>query len=433
MRMRITTFLLMALFIVSAVNADESVTIRVSPERIYPSSVHRVVLAESSKQGESPVWEASAGKLLLNGDTEVYWQAPAAVDKVTFFAITSKGRIQREFSMRQALTDNMVLVPAGKFVMGDSWTDTNDPYFVPTFQNMTDKPAHRVHLDAYWIDRNRVTNRQYAAYLEEARSQGLVRVTEEAAVGWHEGVEIPFYYFQVPRARFVDRLPEILGVITWDGDRFQVREGHEDHPVVDVTWAGSNAYARFYGKRLPTEAEWEKAARGTDARRYPWGNAAPTPYHAHVKVAQGNEFTPVGAFSPTGDSPYGVADLFGGFEWVHDWFDEFYYHNNYASRPIANPTGPEWGRDRPVRGVSVYQTTAGDEYLNPLSFRYQWIFEFGHGHLFAHSDTGFRAALSAPHADHDASKEAKGRPGEELPEMEPVKIPRPRLPEKYEY
>ena len=64
MRMRITTFLLMALFIVSAVNADESVTIRVSPERIYPSSVHRVVLAESSKQGESPVWEASAGKLL---------------------------------------------------------------------------------------------------------------------------------------------------------------------------------------------------------------------------------------------------------------------------------------------------------------------------------------------------------------------------------
>ena len=415
--------------------------IRVLPAKVYPAQVYRLrIEGRAAPDSSGWKWQASAGELLGDASSRVLWESPEASGKVRI-GVTAPGEQGKatdhgtfvDVEVHSPSRDGMALVPAGTFVMGDSWTDTENPYFIPTFQNMTDKPAHRVYLDSYWIDRHRVTNRQYVSYLEDARTQGLVRVTESAVIGWHDNVpgdaEIPFYYFEVPESREAQGLPEILRRITWDGKRFGIREGHEDHAVMDVTWAGARAYALFYGRRLPSEAEWEKASRGTDARRFPWGNEAPTAYHAHVNAEKGRELVPVGSFSPTGDSAYGVADLFGGFEWVNDWFGEFYYHNNYSLLPIENPRGPEWGRDRPVRGISVYQTRAGDEYQNPLSFRYQWIFEFDHGHLFAHSDTGFRTALSAPERGAEELK----ADGLKLPEKESRTIPRPRLPERYDY
>ena len=208
------------------------------------------------------------------------------------------------------------------------------------------------------------------------------------------------------------------------------------HAVMDVTWAGARAYARYHGKRLLTEAEWERAARGSDQRIFPWGNELPTPYHADINFYFANEGRPVGHFSPLGDSPFGVADLLGSFEWVEDWYGIEYYRDKYADLPVHNPRGPEWGIDHPARGLSRMTTFNGnDEYLAPLAFRYQWVFEFGYGHLFAHNETGFRCALSGSAPREDPAPEAKPSesPSTPLPLKSEGLFPLPREGGSYGY
>jgi formylglycine-generating enzyme required for sulfatase activity len=209
-----------------------------------------------------------------------------------------------------------------------------------------------------------------------------------------------------PRIR---ALPRLLGAIRWQEGQFLVGEGLEDHAVMDVTWAGARAYALFFGKRLPTEAEWEKAARGSsDFRRFPWGNTLPSRYHANAASFYDNQTVPVGNFSPIGNSPYGVAELLGRFEWTGDWFGRFYYADNFSQVPVEDPKGPEWGIDHPIRGVGTFAALGDEEYLQPLAFRYQWAFEFGYGHLFADDETGFRTALSWPPRGSDRSGHNRG-------------------------
>ncbi|MBI4402050.1 MAG: formylglycine-generating enzyme family protein [Nitrospirae bacterium] len=192
----------------------------------------------------------------------------------------------------------MVLVTAGEFMMGsdDGRNDT--------------KPIHRVYLDDYYMDKYEVTTSRYAAFMQ--------------ATGRDH--------------------PE-----NWN-DVSQVSDGKR--PVIGVDWHDANAYCLYYGKRLPTEAEWEKAARGTDGRKYPWGDEEPTSRHANFnKCCDWKGYATLTAVTKhdAGKSPYGAYDMAGNVaEWVADWYDM----NYYQSSPDRNPTGPSSGSYRVIRGGS---------------------------------------------------------------------------------
>jgi formylglycine-generating enzyme required for sulfatase activity len=198
----------------------------------------------------------------------------------------------------------MVLIPAGEFMMGSREDDKS--------AGSDERPAHRVYLDAYYIDQYEVTTARYATFFQETERR-------ESAY-WSE----------------------------------QVVKQHGNKPVVGVNWDNAGAYCERIGKRLPTEAEWEKAARGTDQRAYPWGNQAPTDQRANFNRIWDKDpyerLTDVGSFEG-GKSPYGAYDMAGNvWEWVADWYDEDYY----SKSPERNPTGPSSGQFRVIRGGSWF-------------------------------------------------------------------------------
>jgi iron(II)-dependent oxidoreductase len=191
---------------------------------------------------------------------------------------------------------DMVLIPAGDFVMGSD-------------RGGDESPAREVYLDAYYIDRYPVTNAEYAKFVQET---GHPPPEHWARQG---GTYLP---------------------------------GRDNHPVAYVCWFDARDYATWARKRLPAEAEWEKAARGTDGRVYPWGARFNSQY-CNTDESEYWDTTPVDAFSPDGDSPYGVADMAGNvWEWVADWYDRDYYGN----APDRNPHGPEMGKTKVLRGGS---------------------------------------------------------------------------------
>jgi len=210
--------------------------------------------------------------------------------------------------------EGMILIPAGEFLMG---AKEDDPVADPS-----EKPQHTVYLDAYYIDRYEVTNAQYVAFLND------LGANRWACQGYD--------CIDTEDGKHAERVGHILYV---DG-RYQVEAGYERHPVVEVTWYGADEYCRHYGLRLPTEAEWEKAARGSDGRLYPWGNEWDP-----GKVALRN-LAPVGSH-PEGASPYGVLDMSGSvWEWVADWYDLEYYSRS----PSRNPREPDSGLGKVQRG-----------------------------------------------------------------------------------
>jgi len=193
----------------------------------------------------------------------------------------------------EAPPEGMVYVPAGKFLMGDGKGKKDE------------RPVHEVYLSGYFIDRTEVTNRAYLAFCEAT------------------GRKPPAYA----------------------GDR---RVNQAVQPVVGVSWYDAEAYCKWLGKRLPTEAEWEKAARGEELRRYPWGEEF-APGLANAILGDGFRFSaPVGSF-PGGASPYGVLDMAGNvYEWCADWYGPKYY----AKSPKENPRGPRKGKFKVLRGGS---------------------------------------------------------------------------------
>lgn len=198
----------------------------------------------------------------------------------------------------------MVIVPAGPFTMGSQEGPEDE------------QPMHEVKLAQFSIDRFPVTNAQYAEFLNG--------VSAQARKPPH------LLDYADPDVRVYRR-----------GDKWAADEGFENHPVVEVPWAGALAYCTWRGKRLPTEAEWEKAARGTDARRYPWGSELPEQRRARYGAGY-NETGPVDAY-PAGASPYGVRDLSGNaWEWVS---------SQYRAYPYRADDGREDLKPGPVRGT----------------------------------------------------------------------------------
>jgi formylglycine-generating enzyme required for sulfatase activity len=217
----------------------------------------------------------------------------------------------------------MRLVPAGEFNMG---SDADDALAeCQKFRSYckrdwftNEEPAHTVYLDAFYMDKYEVTNAQYAACVAAGRCTPP-----------HEDSSS-------------------------DRSRYYGEAAFENYPVIKVDWDQAKTYCEWRGARLPTEAEWEKAARGTDGRVYPWGNYAPTCLLANFDPSGGTECvgdtSAVGSY-PEGISPYGIYDLAGNvWEWVADWYDA----NYYTSSPSRNPAGPAMGTRRVLRGGSWY-------------------------------------------------------------------------------
>jgi formylglycine-generating enzyme required for sulfatase activity len=200
---------------------------------------------------------------------------------------------------KPTLLDNsvMIAIPAGVFIMGSNTGDTEE------------KPVHKVYLDAYEIGRYEVTVAQYRAFCTATGRQ----MPKAPSWGWRD-----------------------------------------DHPIVNVTWSDAEAFCEWAGGRLPTEAEWEKAARGTHARVYPWGDVWDRSMCANGELDL-KSTAPVGS-SPRGASPYGCLDMAGNvWEWCADWYGPDYYKTS----PARNPTGPDSGEYRIMRGGCFYSYEGG--------------------------------------------------------------------------
>jgi formylglycine-generating enzyme required for sulfatase activity len=242
----------------------------------------------------------------------------------------------------------MILIPEGEFEMGsgffESFVFTNGRLF--TFPDQ--RPKHKVYLEAYWIDQTEVTVGMFKKFVTETGHKTTAE-REGWAKPWTAG----------PKE---GEWPAVAGT-DWLHPRGPGSTAEGDHPVVQVSWEDAAAYCRWVGGRLPTEAEWEKAARGTDGRRFPWGDkfngrllnycdsGCPVERWRDEKYNDGYAYTaPVGSY-PDGLSPYGVLDMAGNvWEWVYDWYDKGYYKDS----PYRNPMGPTSGSVKAQRGGSWY-------------------------------------------------------------------------------
>ncbi len=189
-----------------------------------------------------------------------------------------------------------VYVPEGEFLMGKG-----------EVRKYADSPQHVVYLDAFWMDKYEVSNAMYLKCLQAGGCSAMVS----------------------------------------DNTTYQ-NWIYRDHPVTYVTWEQAGAYCQWAGRRLPTEAEWEKAARGTDGRQYPWGDETPNARLANFDETMIDEAVSIYRY-PLGTSPYGALNMSGNVrEWIADWYAEDYY----LVMPYANPIGAETGTERSLRSGS---------------------------------------------------------------------------------
>ncbi len=214
-----------------------------------------------------------------------------------------------------------VWVPGGSFMMGSAAGREDEA------------PVHQVTLDGFRIGKHEVTNDAYAAFLNDAQPADV--------------------------SQWLDIDSWDCGIVFFEGV-YQAKAQLGQHPVVMVTWHGAVAYCEHYGYRLPTEAEWEYAAAGPGARVYPWGNEWDGGKCCHWgnRGPLGETFA-VASF-PAGVSWCGALDMAGNvWEWCSDWYSATYY----TQSPAANPTGPDGGGDRVLRGGSWYNNYDTEDYF----------------------------------------------------------------------
>jgi len=270
----------------------------------------------------------------------------------------------------------MVIVPATEFTMGTSDAHPDlpakplvggdlRPPSVPlarayaAWALVDERPAHQVRLKSFAIDRYEVTNAQYRKFLADVAQLGDER---------YRHPDQPKSKDHTPRYwRDFNPLlkdPAYARLAQFSAETFTA----DNKPVVGVDWFDAYAYAKWAGKRLPTEAEWELAARGTDGRRWPWGDewdwglcnigGEKLASDVNSKGREKDGFVypaPVGSF-PSGRSPFGCDDMAGNAaEWVADWYSV----DTYATGSAGNPTGPATGTERTVRGGSSQNMPSG--------------------------------------------------------------------------
>ncbi len=205
-----------------------------------------------------------------------------------------------------------VYIPAGEFNMGVNGGA----------KDQVNQPMHKVYLDAYWIAQTTITNAMYKLCVEAGGCTNPIRKELN-----------PHYY----------------------------DPAYANHPAVYIVWLQAEDYCKWSGGRLPTEAEWEKAARGTGKREYPWGSGDPNPNR--VNVNHFHETTVRVGRYPKGASPYGVLDMGSNVrEWVADWYQEDYYKAG-----TDNPTGPKKGDAKVLRGASWFDPLYYAKVTNRLS------------------------------------------------------------------
>jgi len=231
-----------------------------------------------------------------------------------------------------------VYIPAGKFDMGSESGDLDEA------------PIHTVSLDGYWLDRTEVTNEMFVRFLNAEGNK------QEGGTTW------------------LDPMDPFVWVLEKDGV-WQTLPGKENYPIVNVSWYGAKAYCAWAGRDLPTEAQWEYAAKGTDSRRFPWGNDAPD---CNLARFSGCGNTPVEAGNLLqGSNLWGVSDLAGN---VAEWINDRYAADYYQQSPQEDPPGPMNGYYRVIRGGSwgstylALQTShrdwaGADERINSVGFR----------------------------------------------------------------
>lgn len=223
----------------------------------------------------------------------------------------------------------MRFVPAGNFIMGSDRGFDDE------------KPVHSVYLDDFYIDKYEVTNALYRACVENGACQPPNKTSSFTRDSYYEDSQ------------------------------------YDNHPVIYVDWEAADAYCRWRGLDLPTEAQWEKAARGTDGRTYPWGeNIEPRLANYGDNVGDTNE---VGRYKDA-QSPYGVYDMAGNvWEWVADWYSSTFYLNT----PLADPVGPPSGEYRVLRGGSWHDA---EQYVRTSNRGWNQL------EYFYNVDFGFRCA-----------------------------------------
>jgi formylglycine-generating enzyme required for sulfatase activity len=267
-------------------------------------------------------------RVVANRTVPVDLSLPDPAGSVRPYRLAPLGKNAEGYEEYRRESDGAVVakIPAGEFLMGNKETERTPL-------------EHRVYVSDFLMDKTGVTWDQFKKFADAT------------------GIPLPLH-------------EPYWGI-------------HDDHPVVYVTWEEANAYCEWAGGRLPTEAEREKAARGTDDRKYPWGNEEPEPERAVYRRTWGNEATGAVGTHPAGSSPYGLQDMGGNvWEWCSDWYDDGYY----AVSPYRDPKGPPSGRAHVVRGGSW------DSRPTVLSCSCR---SWGH-RGYRDGDFGFRCAMNAP-------------------------------------